>query len=531
MFLVPELSSEPLQIFLWIAYIFAVTVVVTVVRSRRKLDLPVRDVTKGHRWYEVEIFPRPTFCSVCEEHIMEGAHCDSCGICTDEGCVHAADKLFPCKRLSLPGRTSMDHVWARGNLPLCSVCFVCGVQCGTNPTLCDRRCMWCQRTVHDCCAVEDNRCDFGHYRSMIIPPYSVGLQLVGIRGRRHLSVSKLYPPVRISNWSPLMVFANPSSGNNMGEHLLREFREVLNPIQVIDLHSLSPVAGLELCRLLPTYKCRLLVCGGDGTVGWVLGALDRVKLQNQPLIGVLPLGTGNDLARVLGWGEGFVGEKSLDEILTDIAHAEVTPFDRWTVSIIHQRLFGIRRPAKVLAMNNYFSMGCDALVALNFHRQRQTRPELFTSRLFNKFWYFSYGAIDVLEQACVDLHERVKLELDGRTVHLPELEGIVVLNISSWAGGFNLWSGTGEEDVPPASFNDGILEVVGLHSSFHMGQVRIAMADPIRLGQARVVKLTLQKGTKMPVQVDGEPWEQGSATITISLRNRVNMLKKSEHHE
>ena len=38
-------------------------------------------------------------------------------------------------------------------------------------------------------------------------------------------------------------------------------------------------------------------------------------------------------------------------------------------------------------MNNYLGIGCDAGVALNFHRQRQTRPELFTSRLLNKVIY------------------------------------------------------------------------------------------------------------------------------------------------
>ena len=35
-------------------------------------------------------------------------------------------------------------------------------------------------------------------------------------------------------------------------------------------------------------------------------------------------------------------------------------------------------------MNNYVGIGCDAGVALNFHRQRQSRPELFQSRLVNK---------------------------------------------------------------------------------------------------------------------------------------------------
>ena len=35
-------------------------------------------------------------------------------------------------------------------------------------------------------------------------------------------------------------------------------------------------------------------------------------------------------------------------------------------------------------MNNYLGIGCDAGVALNFHRHRESRPDLFTSRLINK---------------------------------------------------------------------------------------------------------------------------------------------------
>ena len=35
-------------------------------------------------------------------------------------------------------------------------------------------------------------------------------------------------------------------------------------------------------------------------------------------------------------------------------------------------------------MNNYASVGVDALVTLNFHRHRESRPSLFGSRLLNK---------------------------------------------------------------------------------------------------------------------------------------------------
>jgi len=46
-------------------------------------------------------------------------------------------------------------------------------------------------------------------------------------------------------------------------------------------------------------------------VGWVLTHLEEVRSRLQcrdPPIAVLPVGTGNDLARVLGFGSGWGGE-------------------------------------------------------------------------------------------------------------------------------------------------------------------------------------------------------------------------------
>lgn len=50
---------------------------------------------------------------------------------------------------------------------------------------------------------------------------------------------------------------------------------------------------LYVFRNIPYYK--ILVCGGDGTVGWVLSCLDNVgqdaECQSPPMA-IVPLGTG-----------------------------------------------------------------------------------------------------------------------------------------------------------------------------------------------------------------------------------------------
>ncbi len=44
-------------------------------------------------------------------------------------------------------------------------------------------------------------------------------------------------------------------------------------------------------------------CGGDGTIGWILSTMDALEFPRpRPAIGIIPLGTGNDLSRSLNWG-------------------------------------------------------------------------------------------------------------------------------------------------------------------------------------------------------------------------------------
>ncbi len=73
---------------------------------------------------------------------------------------------------------------------------------------------------------------------------------------------------------------------------------------MFDLTKGGPQPAIELFRRVP--KVKLLACGGDGTVGWLLSVLDRVNIDPAPPVSVLPLGTGNDLSRSLGEGEMYI---------------------------------------------------------------------------------------------------------------------------------------------------------------------------------------------------------------------------------
>ena len=216
-------------------------------------------------------------------------------------------------------------------------------------------------------------------------------------------------------------------------------------------------------------------------------------------------------------------------------------------------------------MSNYFSVGCDALVTLNFHRQRNA---LFVAnRLLNKLIYFKYGTIDTFLKECRTLTDNVELELDGKRVELPHLESIVVLNIPYWGGGVEPWNlglsanngnsisfsslcglgspstnnnnssnlntgsnnGSGGVNGEPATYktssiSDGLVEVFGVYSSFHIAQLQVGLGQVFRIGQAKHVRIKLAK--RFPMQIDGEPWEQEPAIIDIAFSDQKTMLRR-----
>uniref|UniRef100_A0A3Q1AYH9 Diacylglycerol kinase n=1 Tax=Amphiprion ocellaris TaxID=80972 RepID=A0A3Q1AYH9_AMPOC len=333
---------------------------------------------------------------------------------------------------------------------------------------------------------------------------------------------------------PLLVFVNPKSGGLKGRELLYSFRKLLNPHQVFDISNGGPLAGLHTFREVPRF--RVLVCGGDGTVGWVLGVLEAVRHKlvcREPPIGIVPLGTGNDLARILRWGTGYSGEDP-HHILVSVDEADEVLMDRWTILLDAQDISedgknnGFLEPPKIVQMNNYFGIGIDAELSLDFHLAREDEPDKFTSRFHNKGVYVKVGLQKISHTR--SLHKELQLQVDAQNIPLPNIEGLIFLNIPSWGAGADLWGSEVDGRFGKPSIDDGLLEVVGVTGVVHMGQVQSGLRSGIRIAQGNYIRLTVSK--PIPVQVDGEPWIQPPGHIIISAAGpKVRMLRKSKQKQ
>ncbi|KAG6401784.1 hypothetical protein SASPL_138649 [Salvia splendens] len=297
-----------------------------------------------------------------------------------------------------------------------------------------------------------------------------GTQLGGLRQK--YDINDLPPEAK-----PLLVFINKKSGAQRGNSFKQRLNILLNPVQVFELSSAQgPEAGLYLFRKIPHF--RILVCGGDGTVGWVLNAIDKQNFVSPPPVAILPAGTGNDMSPV--------------------------SFSSQHRKPLHSPKF----------MNNYLGVGCDAKVALEIHNMREENPDKFYNQFMNKVLYAREGARSIMDRTFAHFPWQVRVDVDGVEVEVPEdTEGILIANIGSYMGGVDLWQNEEEnyDYFDPQSMHDKVLEV--------------GLSRARRLAQGQSIKIQIFAG--LPVQIDGEPWFQPPCSLTITHHGQAFMLKRA----
>ncbi|XP_054826427.1 diacylglycerol kinase zeta isoform X2 [Eublepharis macularius] len=544
---------------------------------RSTVDWSEAAIYGDHIWFETNV--SGDFCYVGEQNCvakmlqkpMSKRKCAACKIVVHTPCIEQLEKInFRCKpsfkesgSRNVREPTIVRHHWVHRRRQE-GKCRQCGKGFQQKFAFHSKEivaisCSWCKQAYHSkvsCFMLQhiEEPCSLGAHAAVVVPPTWIlrvrhpQNPLKSSKKKKRTSFKRksskkgpeegrwkpfVIKPIPAPLMKPLLVFVNPKSGGNQGTKIFQSFMWYLNPRQVFDLSQEGPKEALEMYRKV--HNLRILACGGDGTVGWILSILDQLRLNPPPPVAILPLGTGNDLARTLNWGGGYTDEP-LSKILSHVEEGEIVQLDRWNLQVepnfeayTEEKDETATDKLPLDVFNNYFSLGFDARVTLEFHESREANPEKFNSRFRNKMFYAGTAFSDFLMGSSKDLAKHIKVVCDGTDL-TPKIQDLkpqclVFLNIPRYCAGTMPWGNPGEHhDFEPQRHDDGCLEVIGFTMT-SLAALQVG-GHGERLHQCREVLLTTSKA--IPMQVDGEPCKLGPSCIHISLRNQANMVQKTK---
>lgn len=304
-----------------------------------------------------------------------------------------------------------------------------------------------------------------------------------------------------------LVIVNPASqsGGTRRTFLKLEprLREVLGPLEIDwtkaprDAERLARegvAAGIE----------RILVAGGDGTASEVVAGVLATELGDEVEIGLLPFGTGADLARGLGLAT------DVHTAMTDIALGHTRRIDAGLLEYVDAE----GRDCRTHFINSA-TMGISGLICTMVNRM----PKIFGGTL--SFLIGTVRALTGFQPA------KVELLLDGQAIY----EGDVVLVTASNGPYF----GGGMNGCPRARFDDGLLDVVVIPGlSKWTLFTRLASLYPgthikvegIEYFQGRELEARAASGAQ-PLEIDGEPMGFAPARFTV-VPEAINLVGARE---
>jgi diacylglycerol kinase family enzyme len=142
------------------------------------------------------------------------------------------------------------------------------------------------------------------------------------------------------------------SGKSLGECIISELSGVIERDN-FDIEYSEQDIEKQCKYLLSNYEI-VVVAGGDGTVSQVVKVI--TSLERKPKLGIIPIGTGNDLANSVGVLHVYKSQ-GLGALLKIILSCRVVKHD--VLSLDNNFPF-----------TNYIGVGCDAKISCDFNRLR-----------------------------------------------------------------------------------------------------------------------------------------------------------------
>eukprot|EP00927_Polykrikos_kofoidii_P027877 TRINITY_DN24416_c0_g1_i1.p1 TRINITY_DN24416_c0_g1~~TRINITY_DN24416_c0_g1_i1.p1 ORF type:complete len:480 (-),score=62.24 TRINITY_DN24416_c0_g1_i1:301-1740(-) len=392
----------------------------------------------------------------------------------------------------------------------------------------------------------------------------------------------------------VVAFVNSLSGNQKVSRAIKQQLLTLLDTPIKDsageeVHFAGHVCELSEVKSNPTHvrdtildalsdkssrAVRFLVCGGDGTVTWVLREIEACKAEHpnlftggvdsEPPIGIVPAGTGNDLARSLGWGPKLKRVADLVGYVRWALEGSPVVMDQWAVTMT----FSSAPPADMLPptfestgafgefcytgfFQNYFSVGMDAIVGKGVEMSRRACVgrscfSVGLGKLCYGFQFFRSGicpccaldrisfsndAIQVTESEnsmekgrssvkdpCL---ERSTTRRTTRQLEVGGVRQLTLLNINSYSSGCVVFS---DRDLSRVCPKDGRLELFSFGNPCNLACMYAVKTEANILAQAEIVEFKCVHPEYF--QLDGEAFHvEMPCKVEVRCNRKVRMLR------
>lgn len=285
---------------------------------------------------------------------------------------------------------------------------------------------------------------------------------------------------------------NPISGSINKDFIPELIQKELDPNRYNSEISFTKYAGhatkLAIEYISKNYDC-IVAVGGDGTVNEIA----LVIRHTNTALGIIPIGSGNGLARHLGIS------LNIKKAVQQLNSAQISYID---YCLLNNRPFFCTS-----------GVGFDAYISQEFGKVKKRGPLSYVEKIIKG--YFSYEA------------QNYEIEYDGNKLNT-EAFLITAANASQWGNNAHI--------APKASVKDGLLDITilksfpvffGPHITFDMFTKNVNDNKFVKTIRTKEIRITHHQ-REIPFHLDGEPIGQAKEIHIKVIAGGVKVLCDQE---